>query len=357
MRIMPSLHDPAGAPVRPTSNLNSAIAPVQRKPAVEGGGERQPRTPLTARLAPRSSRHGLDPHRPALRARRGLYFTLLGAALGRWLRLGWAPVWGMAPALGWGVFSALSFPLQDLFRLHPRIDPPCWRSRPWPPASASWCDGRTDSIADAPRLPPWVFALAAAVALIPLVGLLPRPADGGIIVGSTAFDHSKIAMVDEMTRLGLPAGNPFFGAGGARGVLSYYYLWHFGAAQLSILAGVTGWEADAAMTGVTAYASLVLMMGLAARLSVPAEGRGGARPAAAAVLGRAAQPRRLRCGRLCCFCSGRTARTACCPPTGAWRPGPTRRAGCPSTWLRPAAWCWRCWCWRTWPSGAGSARC
>ena len=37
------------------------------------------------------------------------------------------------------------------------------------------------------------------------------------------------------------------------------------------------------MTGVTAYASLVLMMGLAARLSVPAEGRGGARPAAAAV--------------------------------------------------------------------------
>ena len=171
----------------------------------------------------------------------GLYFTLLGAALGRWLRLGWAPVWGMAPALGWGVFSALSFPLQHLFGFT--------RGSTAVLALTALAAGvgilvrcKDDRIADAPRLPPWAFALAAAVALIPLVGLLPRPADGGIIVGSTAFDHSKIAMVDEMTRLGLPAGNPFFGAAGARGVLSYYYLWHFGAAQLSILAGVTGWR-------------------------------------------------------------------------------------------------------------------
>ena len=122
-----------------------------------------------------------------------------------------------------------------------------------------------------PQLPVWAFALAAAIALIPLATLLPKHAAGGIILGTASSDHSKIAIVDEMTRLGLPVGNPFFGAFGARSSLSYYYLWHFGAAQLSILTRISGWEADAAMTGVTAYASILLMMGLACRFSGPSE--------------------------------------------------------------------------------------
>jgi len=63
----------------------------------------------------------------------------------------------------------------------------------------------------------------------------------------------------------LPPGNPFFAEGESRFV--YYYLWHFSAAELSRLLGVTGWEADAAMTWFSAFASLATMAGFAVWLS------------------------------------------------------------------------------------------
>jgi hypothetical protein len=75
------------------------------------------------------------------------------------------------------------------------------------------------------------------------------------------FDHAKVAMIDEMTRLGVPPGNPFHG--GQDTPLAYYYLWHFSAAELKLATGINGWEADAALTAFTAYSSLMLMMGIA----------------------------------------------------------------------------------------------
>jgi hypothetical protein len=66
-----------------------------------------------------------------------------------------------------------------------------------------------------------------------------------------------------MSRLGLPPANPFFGEFGERGRLAYYYLWYFSAAQLAIMTGLTGWEADIALTWFSAFSSLTLMMGLA----------------------------------------------------------------------------------------------
>ena len=74
-------------------------------------------------------------------------------------------------------------------------------------------------------------------------------------------------MIDEMTRLGVPARNPFFGESDGMDRLSYYYLWHFSAAELAVLTGLSGWEADAGMTWFTAFSSLTLMMGLATFLS------------------------------------------------------------------------------------------
>src|SRR5262249_38857621 len=47
----------------------------------------------------------------------------------------------------------------------------------------------------------------------------------------------------------------------------YYYLWHFSAAQLAAAFGLRGWAADIALTWVTAFASLALMMGLTVRLA------------------------------------------------------------------------------------------
>ena len=103
-----------------------------------------------------------------------------------------------------------------------------------------------------------MLALAAAVAIMPKVGI------DGVAFAPPIFDHSKVALIDEMTRLGLPPGNPFFGAvGEPASRLAYYYLWHFSAAELALLTGASGWEADIAMTWFTAFSSLALMLGLA----------------------------------------------------------------------------------------------
>jgi hypothetical protein len=209
-----------------------------------------------------------------------LVFSVLGLALQRALGQGWASGWAFAPALGWAVFEAIGFPLQDGPGRFTRVSTGLIVALALA-ASLAVLRRRKRREDAAPGPPPWVCGLAALIALIPLVALLPKAADGGIIIGTTAFDHSKIAMVDAMVRQGLPAANPFFGMHGAPSALSYYYLWHFGAAQLSILGGISGWEADAAMTGFTAYASMLLMMGLAARLCA---GRGGAAAVWVAIL-------------------------------------------------------------------------
>ena len=140
------------------------------------------------------------------------FYTLVGYALSRWAWPSWSAASAVAPMLGWGVFTAISFPLQNL----------CGFSQ----AStlglaliALACaivilrfHHKARSADFGGSLPFWAIAIAAVIALIPLAGLLPKLAGDGIIIGPTAFDHSKIAMVDEIRRLGLPVGNPFFRA-------------------------------------------------------------------------------------------------------------------------------------------------
>ena len=112
-------------------------------------------------------------------------------------------------------------------------------------------------------MPIWAFAAAAALAILPALGVWPKLDEGGLVLAEPLFDHSKIAIVDDIARLGLPPGNPFFGEAGA---LAYYYLWHFSAAVVAALVGANGWEADIALTWFTGFASLALMMGLAVQL-------------------------------------------------------------------------------------------
>jgi hypothetical protein len=107
------------------------------------------------------------------------------------------------------------------------------------------------------------FSDIALLALVPMLAIMPKPTAEGITLASPIFDHSKIAMIDEMIRTGVPARNPFFGEAGAPERVSYYYLWHFSAAAAAVMTGVSGWEADAGLTAFTAFASLLLMMGLA----------------------------------------------------------------------------------------------
>ena len=87
-----------------------------------------------------------------------------------------------------------------------------------------------------------------------------------VALAGPIFDHSKVALVNEIAQSGLPAVNPVFGEVGQPATLPYYYLWHFSAASMALAANVSGWTADIAVSWFTAFASLTLMMGLAAWL-------------------------------------------------------------------------------------------
>ncbi|MGQ3075627.1 MAG: hypothetical protein ACT7A5_31495, partial [Ferrovibrionaceae bacterium] len=118
-----------------------------------------------------------------------------------------------------------------------------------------------------PAVPGWIWAAALLVALAIGNAVLPKADGDGIVLSAPIFDHAKVAIVDEIRRSGLPPGNPVFGDGPEPGRLAYYYLWHAEAAGLALVTGLSGWEADAALTGATAFASLMLMAGLATGLA------------------------------------------------------------------------------------------
>jgi hypothetical protein len=198
------------------------------------------------------------------------FYSALGYAIARHL-LPRVLALGTAPVLGWAVFSAASLPILSAIGFSPltmiglavlglACAGVCWRLAP---------------AASGPPIPrPWLLvaaAIAAAIlALAPAVALLPKYSAAGVHLAAPIFDHSKIAIIDAMTRQGLPPINPVFGEPGAAGAaarLVYYYLWHFGAAELALVLHVSGWEADIGLTWFTAFASLVLMMALAVWLS------------------------------------------------------------------------------------------
>ena len=95
----------------------------------------------------------------------------------------------------------------------------------------------------------------------------PKSSGDAVWLADATFDHAKSAIIDAMTRLGLPPVNPVFGEAGSPGHLAYYYLWHFSAAEIALITSMGGWEADIGLTWFTAFASLSLMMGLAVWLS------------------------------------------------------------------------------------------
>jgi hypothetical protein len=194
------------------------------------------------------------------------FWTVLGYAIARRL-LPRVLAIGAAPVVGWAVFSAATLPLLTLigFSAHTVVSAAAlclamagvWLLRR-PPGTASKLEM---------SVKPWWFAAAGGIALAPALALLPKYSAQGVHLAAPIFDHSKIAIIDAMTRQGLPPVNPVFGAVGDAGRLAYYYLWHFSAAELALILHVSGWEADIGLTWFTAFASLLLMMALAVWLS------------------------------------------------------------------------------------------
>ncbi|MFY9599256.1 MAG: hypothetical protein WAR02_03380, partial [Pseudolabrys sp.] len=159
----------------------------------------------------------------------------------------WAPptlAIPIAPALGWAVHSALALPLYRLIGFTPLsvlagslvfLLVACLVLR---------VQTSPDSDGPEPRVPAWAYLLAGLLAVVPAVALFPKFSGDAIAFAGPISDHSKIAIIDEMTRIGLPPGNPFFGEAGHDGPFAYYYLWFFSAAELALIPGVSGWAAD-----------------------------------------------------------------------------------------------------------------
>jgi hypothetical protein len=187
-----------------------------------------------------------------------LYWTVIGLpiairVIGRWYS------WLLAPALGWASFNVLALPVFETVGIGV---PEILGVAALGAMSALVFMWRHGSLAMLRMPTPLVLGVVAAalLAMVPTAGILPKVTSEGMTLASPIFDHSKIALVDEIIRSGVPARNPFFGAIDAPDRVAYYYLWHFSAALGGIVTGVTGWEADAALTGFTAFASLLTMI-------------------------------------------------------------------------------------------------
>jgi hypothetical protein len=197
-----------------------------------------------------------------------LVWTSIGLAVARAVLSERALVWPVAPALGWAVHSAATLPLFILIGFTRATVAIVALLSLAASAYALWRQpSQFERDKGGTTVPYWAWIGALVLALGPTSAILPKFADGAVILSGPIFDHAKVAIIDEMVRLGLPPGNPFFGEEGQPSQLAYYYLLHFSAAELALLLGISGWEADAALTWFSAFASLMLMIGLATWIS------------------------------------------------------------------------------------------
>ncbi len=214
-----------------------------------------------------------------------------GWLLARRLRL---PL-GCAPALGWAVQSATALALSQIFGLS------LWTMLG--AAALVMLIAWPRRMEAREGLPAWAYAGAALVALGPALAIMPKFTEDGVILAAAIYDHAKITLVAEFIRHGIPPINPVFAEPGTTPGVAYYYLWHFGAAQLGRLTGGSAWEANAAATWFTALATVSLMAGLAfhyarSRIAVLvvllACATGSLRPTLAWVFGEAARDGAIR---------------------------------------------------------------
>jgi hypothetical protein len=189
----------------------------------------------------------------------------VGMPLARWLVQERVIAWGLAPSLGWAVFTTAALPIVRIVGFsQPVLIILCGATA----LAGGFLAFRASARLDDAAFTIGLFVAAALVAILPALGLWPKLwHSGGLVLADPLFDHSKIAIIDDIVRLGLPPGNPFYGGTNTPPNLVYYYLWHFNAAMLAKAIGAKGWEADIALTWFTAFASLSLIMALAVNIS------------------------------------------------------------------------------------------
>ncbi|MER8403055.1 hypothetical protein [Mesorhizobium sp. M1348] len=168
----------------------------------------------------------------------------------------------IAPAIGLGIFGAAGV---SIFHLLPMTAANLllivlslsvivvWLSR-----------GAVDPILCSPVSPGFSWlAVAFLLCLLPTLAIIPQYYGASASVGEPIFDHAKIAIINELAQNGLPPRNPYYSEAGSSNTLIYYYIWYFIAACSSIVTGAGGWEADIALTAVTALSSMFVVTWLA----------------------------------------------------------------------------------------------
>ncbi|PDT81049.1 hypothetical protein [Sinorhizobium sp. BJ1] len=132
-------------------------------------------------------------------------------------------------------------------------------------AIALWLSkGTIDPLLRSPASPGFCWSTVAfLLCLLPTFEIIPQYYGGSVGVGHPIWDHAKIAIVNEIAQNGVPPANPFHSEAGSPNTLIYYYAWHFIAACSSVITGATGWEADIALTGITALFSTFVVTWLA----------------------------------------------------------------------------------------------
>ncbi|MER8511202.1 hypothetical protein NKH91_31570 [Mesorhizobium sp. M0894] len=160
----------------------------------------------------------------------------------------------IAPAIGLGLFGA---PGASVFHLLPLTPINLLMIILVFSAVAHWLSrGAISPLLRSPVSPGFSWlAVAFLVCLLPAFAIIPQHYGESAGVGAPIWDHVKIAIVNEIAQNGLPPKNPFYSDVGSANTLIYYYVWHFIAACTSVITGASGWEADIALTGVTALSS------------------------------------------------------------------------------------------------------
>jgi hypothetical protein len=192
-----------------------------------------------------------------------LFWSAIGWPLGYRMSSDRSLGLALAPALGWAVFNAAALPIFLVVGFSVASVATVSALALILALAGSVRVSRQPGGSSMPAIPPWIYAAAAVIAIAPALAVMPKFGGSGVFLAEPMFDHSKVAMIDDMARLGLPPGNPFFAPAGESARFAYYYLWHFSAALFPLLLRVSGWEADIALTWFTAFASLTLMMGFA----------------------------------------------------------------------------------------------
>jgi hypothetical protein len=194
------------------------------------------------------------------------FFTAFGYAVGRHV-LPRALALGMAPVVGWAIFSAATLPVLTLVGFSATAVAAVAALFLIVGGGALLTQSANDEPAKKAGVPLWTFPAAALLAVVPASAIVPKVSTAGVQLAAPIFDHAKIAIIDAMTRQGLPPVDPVLDAVSGSGRLAYYYLWHFSAAELALPLRSSGWEADIGLTWFTAFTSLALMMAVAVWLS------------------------------------------------------------------------------------------